>query len=142
MITQINSAAEGWWNWMWPMFWQVSVLVVLRHALSGFPVEFRSVHPPCLLVQRGHPLVQRVRLGQGARRQRRPAIPWRVNCENAQGCVAGPAMGWPARALPGISCYRAVRQLSRRPAGSGVTRLPGRPRESVTSGAFAAYRGM
>ena len=29
MITQINSAAEGWWNWMWPMFWQVSVLVAL-----------------------------------------------------------------------------------------------------------------
>ncbi|MFC1793107.1 M56 family metallopeptidase [Planctomycetota bacterium] len=28
MITQINSAAEGWWNWMWPMFWQVSVLIV------------------------------------------------------------------------------------------------------------------
>lgn len=32
MITQINSAAEGWWNWMWPMFWQVSVLVVLIGA--------------------------------------------------------------------------------------------------------------
>jgi len=28
MIEQINAIAQGWWNWMWPMFWQVSVLVV------------------------------------------------------------------------------------------------------------------
>jgi len=34
MITQINSAAEGWWNWMWPMFWQVSVLVVFVGAVD------------------------------------------------------------------------------------------------------------
>ena len=34
MITQINSAAEGWWNWMWPMFWQVSVLVVFLGAVD------------------------------------------------------------------------------------------------------------
>jgi beta-lactamase regulating signal transducer with metallopeptidase domain len=29
MFEQINAIAQGWWNWMWPMFWQVSVLVVL-----------------------------------------------------------------------------------------------------------------
>ncbi len=34
MITQINSAAEGWWSWMWPMFWQVSVLVVFIGAVD------------------------------------------------------------------------------------------------------------
>jgi len=34
MITQINSVAEGWWNWMWPMFWQVSVLVVFVGAVD------------------------------------------------------------------------------------------------------------
>ena len=27
MIEQINKIAEIWWNWMWPMFWQVSVLI-------------------------------------------------------------------------------------------------------------------
>jgi len=27
MIEQINRIAEIWWNWMWPMFWQVSVLI-------------------------------------------------------------------------------------------------------------------
>jgi len=34
MITQINSVAEGWWNWMWPMFWQVSALVVFLGAVD------------------------------------------------------------------------------------------------------------
>ena len=34
MITQINSAAEGWWNWMWPMLWQVSVLIVFIGAID------------------------------------------------------------------------------------------------------------
>jgi len=34
MITQINSIAEGWWNWMWPMFWQVSALVVFIGAVD------------------------------------------------------------------------------------------------------------
>ena len=34
MITQINSVAEGWWNWIWPMFWQVCVLVVFIGAVD------------------------------------------------------------------------------------------------------------
>ncbi|MGB2863239.1 MAG: M56 family metallopeptidase [Sedimentisphaerales bacterium] len=34
MITQINSVAEGWWNWMWPMLWQVSVLIVFIGAID------------------------------------------------------------------------------------------------------------
>lgn len=34
MITQINNVAEVWWNWMWPMFWQVSVLVVFLGAID------------------------------------------------------------------------------------------------------------
>ena len=29
MIEQINRMSEIWWNWMWPMFWQVSVLIVV-----------------------------------------------------------------------------------------------------------------
>jgi len=29
MIEQINQIAESWWNWMWPMFWQVSVLIAI-----------------------------------------------------------------------------------------------------------------
>lgn len=29
MIEQINKIAEIWWSWMWPMFWQVGVLIVL-----------------------------------------------------------------------------------------------------------------
>jgi ankyrin repeat protein/beta-lactamase regulating signal transducer with metallopeptidase domain len=27
MIEQVNTIAQIWWNWMWPMFWQVSVLI-------------------------------------------------------------------------------------------------------------------
>jgi beta-lactamase regulating signal transducer with metallopeptidase domain/protocatechuate 3,4-dioxygenase beta subunit len=29
MIEQLNSIAQSWWSWMWPMFWQVSVLIIL-----------------------------------------------------------------------------------------------------------------
>ncbi len=29
MTEQINTIVEMWWNWMWPMFWQVGVLIVL-----------------------------------------------------------------------------------------------------------------
>ena len=29
MIEQINNAAGMWWAWMWPMFWQVGLLIVL-----------------------------------------------------------------------------------------------------------------
>ncbi|MBN1972198.1 MAG: hypothetical protein JW787_01065, partial [Sedimentisphaerales bacterium] len=29
MVEQINSIAQLWWNWMWPMFWQVSLLVII-----------------------------------------------------------------------------------------------------------------
>jgi parallel beta-helix repeat protein len=34
MITQMNNIAQVWWNWMWPMFWQVSVLVIFLGALD------------------------------------------------------------------------------------------------------------
>lgn len=34
MIEQLNSFAQSWWSWMWPMFWQVSVLVVLVWAID------------------------------------------------------------------------------------------------------------
>jgi len=34
MITQMNNVAEVWWNWMWPMFWQVSILVVFLGAVD------------------------------------------------------------------------------------------------------------
>ena len=34
MIEQMNGLAESWWNWMWPMFWQVSVLVILVGAID------------------------------------------------------------------------------------------------------------
>jgi beta-lactamase regulating signal transducer with metallopeptidase domain len=36
MIEQINAIAQGWWNWMWPMFWQVSVLVVFLGIIDLF----------------------------------------------------------------------------------------------------------
>ena len=29
MIEQVNQIAESWWAWMWPMLWQVAVLVTL-----------------------------------------------------------------------------------------------------------------
>ncbi|MBL7152124.1 MAG: PD40 domain-containing protein [Phycisphaerae bacterium] len=29
MIEQMNNTAEMWWAWMWPMFWQVGVLIAL-----------------------------------------------------------------------------------------------------------------
>ncbi len=29
MIEQINNIAGVWWAWMWPMFWQVGLLIVL-----------------------------------------------------------------------------------------------------------------
>ncbi len=34
MIIQLNTIAQGWWNWMWPMFWQASVLVVFIFAVD------------------------------------------------------------------------------------------------------------
>jgi hypothetical protein len=34
MIEQINNVAEGWWDWMWPMLWQVSALIVLIGAVD------------------------------------------------------------------------------------------------------------
>ena len=34
MIIKINSAAEGWWNWMWPMLWQVGILIVFIGAID------------------------------------------------------------------------------------------------------------
>jgi parallel beta-helix repeat protein len=34
MIEQINTIAQSWWNWMWPMFWQVSVLIILIGAVD------------------------------------------------------------------------------------------------------------
>ena len=34
MIEQINKIAEIWWSWMWPMFWQVGVLIVLIAAVD------------------------------------------------------------------------------------------------------------
>jgi len=34
MITQMNNVAQVWWNWMWPMFWQVSVLVIFLGAID------------------------------------------------------------------------------------------------------------
>ncbi len=34
MTEQINTIAEIWWSWMWPMFWQVGVLIVLIAAVD------------------------------------------------------------------------------------------------------------
>ena len=34
MIEQLNIIAQGWWHWMWPMFWQVSVLIILFSAVD------------------------------------------------------------------------------------------------------------
>ncbi len=34
MTEQINTIAEIWWSWMWPMFWQVGVLIVLIGAVD------------------------------------------------------------------------------------------------------------
>jgi beta-lactamase regulating signal transducer with metallopeptidase domain len=34
MIERINDLAGAWWLWMWPMFWQVSVLIVIIAALD------------------------------------------------------------------------------------------------------------
>jgi beta-lactamase regulating signal transducer with metallopeptidase domain len=34
MITQMNNIAQVWWNWMWPMFWQVSILVIFLGAID------------------------------------------------------------------------------------------------------------
>jgi beta-lactamase regulating signal transducer with metallopeptidase domain len=36
MTEQINTIAEIWWSWMWPMFWQVGVLIVLIAAVDFF----------------------------------------------------------------------------------------------------------
>jgi hypothetical protein len=36
MIEQISKIAEIWWSWMWPMFWQVGVLIVLIAAVELF----------------------------------------------------------------------------------------------------------
>ena len=34
MTQQLNEIAGIWWNWMWPMFWQVSLLIVLVGAVD------------------------------------------------------------------------------------------------------------
>jgi len=34
MIEQINEIALIWWNWMWPMFWQVSLLIAIVGAVD------------------------------------------------------------------------------------------------------------
>ena len=34
MIEHINTIAQSWWSWMWPMFWQVCVLVVFIGAVD------------------------------------------------------------------------------------------------------------
>ena len=34
MIDHINKIAEIWWNWMWPMFWQVSILICFVAAVD------------------------------------------------------------------------------------------------------------
>ena len=34
MTEQINQIAEIWWSWMWPMFWQVGVLIFLIAAVD------------------------------------------------------------------------------------------------------------
>ena len=36
MIEQINDIAEIWWGWMWPMFWQASVLIALVAIVDLF----------------------------------------------------------------------------------------------------------
>jgi len=36
MIEQINKIGEVWWDWMWPMFWQVSLLVALIGVVDIF----------------------------------------------------------------------------------------------------------
>jgi len=34
MIEQLNIIADAWWSWMWPMFWQVGMLIVLIGAVD------------------------------------------------------------------------------------------------------------
>jgi len=34
MIEQVNTIAQYWWNWMWPMFWQVSILIIFIGAVD------------------------------------------------------------------------------------------------------------
>ncbi len=34
MIEQLNSLAQIWWNWMWPMFWQVGALVAFVSSID------------------------------------------------------------------------------------------------------------
>ena len=41
MIEQANNIAELWWRWMWPMFWQVSILIALI-SLADFALRKRA----------------------------------------------------------------------------------------------------
>lgn len=34
MIEQLNTLAQAWWDWMWPMFWQVGVLIAVVGAID------------------------------------------------------------------------------------------------------------
>ena len=36
MIEQINNLAQLWWSWMWPMFWQVSLLIAIIALVDLF----------------------------------------------------------------------------------------------------------
>ena len=34
MIHTINHLAASWWDWMWPMFWQATIIIVLVAAVD------------------------------------------------------------------------------------------------------------
>ena len=105
MIEQINKLGEMWWDWMWPMFWQVGVLIALigvvdlvirkhvwpqvRYAL-WLLVLVRLVLPPTFslptsVTSQLQPLARHVLMGQ------RGGIPSFLNIEGDLTRVAGSA---------------------------------------------------
>jgi len=143
MIEQINKIAEIWWNWMCPMFWQVSVLIPLiglidivirkrvwpqiRYAL-WLLVLVKLILPPTFalstsLTSQLQPLVKNI-LARQEGINKSMAIPKMEETETGpetsiEPIVISPQTGWPDNAL--ITSSEA--------AGLNMTRLaaPERP---------------
>ncbi len=89
MIEQVNTLGRAWWDWMWPMFWQVGALILVIGAIDvllrkrlwpqiryglWFLVIVKLILPPTLALPTGivshvRPLVAAAWQGLGFERQ-------------------------------------------------------------------------
>ena len=147
MIDQINHIAQSWWDWMWPMFWQVSLLIILiavidvlirkwawpqlRYAL-WLLVLVKLVLPPTLslstsFTSRLHPITE---LALTQRTESTPTV------------AAGPL---PESSLPAVALADAAAPLAARaavaPATVTKTTAASAADRAATAGSALSWRG-